>query len=159
MSHGKLLLAIHKQSLAIFPKMQQDKIWFYALLVVHDHYSAESVEQDQTANDWSKVKVSDCQHIDMETKPCPDNWVVLRRFQQYFNYITATGHIIHSFFGVSQVLGWDSEVSYPRAITHKKKNQRIQCKALDYESNTLPLSHAGQWEKNRPVSTCLVRAG
>ena len=58
MSHGKLLLAIHKQSLAIFPKMQQDKILFYALLVVHDHYSAESVEQDQTANDWSKVKVT-----------------------------------------------------------------------------------------------------
>ena len=44
---------------------------------------------------------------------------------------------------VSPVLGWGSEVSCPMT----RKNQRIQCCSnpglLDYESNTLPLSHAG----------------
>ena len=47
---------------------------------------------------------------------------------------------------VSPVLGWGSEVSCPPK-TLPRKTQRIQCGSnpgpLDYESNTLPPSHAG----------------
>ena len=46
---------------------------------------------------------------------------------------------------VSPGLGWGSEVSCTRTLP--QKTQRIQCGSnpgpLDYESNTLPLSHAG----------------
>ena len=46
---------------------------------------------------------------------------------------------------VSPVLGWGSEVSCPRTLP--QKTLRIQCGSnpgpQDYESNTLPLSHAG----------------
>ena len=46
---------------------------------------------------------------------------------------------------ISPVLGWGSEVSCPR--THLRKAKRVLCGSnpgpLDYESNTLPLSHAG----------------
>ena len=46
---------------------------------------------------------------------------------------------------VSPVLVWGSEVSYPRALP--RKTRWIRCGSnpgpLDYESNTLPLSHAG----------------
>ena len=46
---------------------------------------------------------------------------------------------------VSPVLGLGSEVSCPKTLP-RKKTQRIQCcsnpGALDYKSNTLPLSHA-----------------
>ena len=49
---------------------------------------------------------------------------------------------------VSPVLGWGSEVSCPRTLP--RKTQRIQCGSnpgpLDYESNTLPLSHAGPFD-------------
>ena len=45
----------------------------------------------------------------------------------------------------SPVLGWGSEVSCPRTLP--RKTQRIQWGSnpgpLEYESNTLPLSHAG----------------
>ena len=51
---------------------------------------------------------------------------------------------------VSPVIGWGSEVSYP--TTFPRKTQRIQCGSnpgpLDYESNTLPLSHAGPQSQN-----------
>ena len=69
---------------------------------------------------------------------------VLRRFHYYLRYITATAHIIHTFLG-SPVLGFGSEVSCPRKFS--RKTHRIQCCSnpgpLDYESNTLPLLHAG----------------
>ena len=46
---------------------------------------------------------------------------------------------------VSPVLGWGSEVSCPRTLP--RKTQMIRCGSnpgpVDYESNTLPLSHAG----------------
>ena len=49
---------------------------------------------------------------------------------------------------VSPVLGWGSEVSCPKTLP--RKTQRIQCGSnpgpLIYESNTLPLSHAGPVE-------------
>ena len=48
---------------------------------------------------------------------------------------------------VSPVLGWGSEVSFQRILAKKNpKKQRIQCGSnpehFDYESLTLPLSHA-----------------
>ena len=52
---------------------------------------------------------------------------------------------------VSLVLGWGSEVSSPRTLS--RKTQRIQCGSnpgpLDYELNTLLLSHAGPHDKGR----------
>ena len=77
----------------------------------------------------------------------------LRRFYQYFSHITATAHIIHAFLGFTSTrLG--SEVSCPRTLP--RKNQRIQCGSnpgpLDYESNTLPLSHMGPRETVRKMS-------
>ena len=69
---------------------------------------------------------------------------VLRCFYQYFSHIMATIHIIHAFLGFTSTrLG--SEVSCPRTLP--KKTHRIQWGSnpgpLDYESNTLPLSHVG----------------
>ena len=45
---------------------------------------------------------------------------------------------------VSPVLSWGSEVSCPRTLPRKKPRElRLELKILDYESNTLQLSHAG----------------
>ena len=66
---------------------------------------------------------------------------VLRLFQQYFSHITATAHIIHVF------LGFTSTWLELWSVLPKEKIQRIQCGSnpgpLDYESNTLSLSHTG----------------
>ena len=65
---------------------------------------------------------------------------VLYHFQQYFIHITATVHIIHVFPGFHKYLAGAQ-------IHSHEKTQRIQCGSnsgpLDYQSNTLPLSHAG----------------
>ena len=59
-------------------------------------------------------------------------------FNRYFSRITATDHIVH-------VLGWALKC-LAQGHSHEK-TQRIQYSSnpgpLDYESNTLPLSHAG----------------
>ena len=75
------------------------------------------------------------------------NWLngVLRRFQQYFSHITARAHIIHVFPGLHQYYaGAQKCVAQGHS---QEKTQRIQCSSnpepLDYESNTLPLSHVG----------------
>ena len=66
---------------------------------------------------------------------------VLPHFQQYFNHITATAHIIHDFLhqyyaGALKCLA--------QGYSHEK-TQRIHCGSnpgpLDYESNILPLSY------------------
>ena len=50
---------------------------------------------------------------------------VLRRFQQYFSYITATIHIIHPFLiFTSTRLG--SEVSYPRTLPRKNPEDPVR---------------------------------
>ena len=84
---------------------------------------------------------------------------VLRRFQQYFSHITATAHIIHVFLGFTSTrLG--SEVSCPRTLP-RKKTQRIQCGSnpgpLDYESNTLPLGHAGPLNVTQNMKVVFLR--
>ena len=77
---------------------------------------------------------------------------LLRRFQQCFNHITGTAHIIHAFLAwVSSVLGWGSELSCPRTFPtttktkqkKKKKQWDSNLGVLDYESSTLRLSHTG----------------
>ena len=47
-------------------------------------------------------------------------------------------------FLVSPVLGWYSELSCPRTIPRKNPEDPVwlEPRTLDYESNTLPLSHA-----------------
>ena len=68
----------------------------------------------------------------------------LHRFQQYFSHITATGHIINVFPGFHQHQAGTLKC-LAQGHSHEK-NQRIQCGSnpglIDYESNTLPQSHA-----------------
>ena len=70
---------------------------------------------------------------------------VLSCFQQYFSHITATARIIHvSLSWVSPVLAWGSKVSCPRTLPRKQRIQYVfKPRALDHESNSLPLSKAG----------------
>ena len=70
---------------------------------------------------------------------------VLCRFQQYFNHIKGTAHIIHVFPGVHQHLAGPLRCL---AQEHsEEKSKRTQCGSnlgpLDYGSNTFSLSHAG----------------
>ena len=62
-------------------------------------------------------------------------------FQSYHS--DSSHYSCHSW--VSPVLGWGSAVFYPRTLP--RNTQRIRCGSnpgpLDYESKTLPLSHAG----------------
>ena len=71
---------------------------------------------------------------------------VLRRFQQSFNHGDSSHYSCLSWF--SPALSRSSEVSWPRRLL--QKTQRIHCgsspEPLDYESNALPLSHAGHTE-------------
>ena len=57
---------------------------------------------------------------------------------------------------VSPVLGWGSAVSCPRTLPWK--TQRIQCGSnpgpLDYDSNTLPLSHTGPQNQIQSINKC-----
>ena len=69
----------------------------------------------------------------------------LRCFQQYFSHITATVHMVHVFPGFHQ---YQAGALKCFAQGHSnEKTQRIQSGSnpgpLEYESNTLPLSHAG----------------
>ena len=63
------------------------------------------------------------------------------------SHITATAHIVHVFSWVLPVLGWALKC-LAQGHSHEK-TQGIQCGSnpgpLDYESNTLPLSHATQF--------------
>ena len=63
---------------------------------------------------------------------------------------------------VSPVLGWSSKVSCQRTLP--QKTQRIQCNLnlgpLHYNSNTLPLSHAGPYSCDldlRPIDLKIKR--
>ena len=71
-------------------------------------------------------------------------------FQHYFSHITSAVHIIHLSW-VSPILGWGSELFCP--WTRLRKTQKIQGGSNpgpeDYESNTLPQSHAGLLTKIR----------
>ena len=79
----------------------------------------------------------------------------LRRFQQYLSYHRNSWHY-SCLSWVSPVLGWGSEVSCLRTLP--PKTRRIQSGSnpgpLDYESNTLPLSHAGplKWKSLKLAS-------
>ena len=67
---------------------------------------------------------------------------VLQCFQQHFSHSNSSHDLCLSW--ISTILWWDHEVSCPRTLPWK--TQRIKCGlnpgSLDYESNTLPLSHA-----------------
>ena len=74
------------------------------------------------------------------------NWLndVLRHIQKYFSHIAATAHIIHSFLGFtsSRLELWSV---LPKDRPTKKPQDPVQSNPgpLNYQSTTLPLSHAG----------------
>ena len=60
---------------------------------------------------------------------------VLRRFQRYFSHNTATVQIINVFPRVSPVLGWGSEVPYPRTLPQKNPESHTDPKSLSNEES------------------------
>ena len=51
---------------------------------------------------------------------------VLRRFKQYFSRITATGLCNLGLSWISPVLGWGSDVSYPRTLPWKNPEDPVR---------------------------------